>query len=81
MLKFGNEEQRKLIATELKGRFVELSQSLYGRFITLRLLKYTYDSIVSSKKRSAHLFSPVLIFTRSFVLGILHVGHQLGRAS
>ncbi|KNE62412.1 hypothetical protein AMAG_07634 [Allomyces macrogynus ATCC 38327] len=41
MVKYGNEEQRQQIAQELKGRFVELSRSMYGRFMTLRLLKYT----------------------------------------
>ncbi|ORZ39907.1 armadillo-type protein [Catenaria anguillulae PL171] len=41
MVKYGNEKQRLLIANELKGKFVELSRSMYGRFITLRFLKYT----------------------------------------
>ncbi|KAI9179666.1 Pumilio y domain member 6 [Blastocladiella emersonii ATCC 22665] len=41
MVKYGNEAQRVAIAGELKGRFVELSRSMYGRFIIQRFLKYT----------------------------------------
>ncbi|KAI9223679.1 armadillo-type protein [Blastocladiella britannica] len=41
MVKYGNEAQRLAIATELKGTFLELARSMYGRFITLRFLKYT----------------------------------------
>ncbi|KAJ2799850.1 Pumilio y domain member 6 [Coemansia guatemalensis] len=40
-VKHGNEQQRMEIAAELKGSYVELSRSLYGRHILLRLLKYS----------------------------------------
>ncbi|PIA17763.1 ARM repeat-containing protein [Coemansia reversa NRRL 1564] len=40
-VKHGNEEQRMEIALELKGSYVELSRSLYGRHILMRLLKYS----------------------------------------
>ncbi|KAJ3129126.1 hypothetical protein HK098_002367 [Nowakowskiella sp. JEL0407] len=39
-LKYGNAKQRGLIATELKGKAVELSSSKYGRFIVLKILNY-----------------------------------------
>ncbi|KAJ1801078.1 Pumilio y domain member 6 [Coemansia sp. RSA 2399] len=39
-LKYGNQEQRALIAEELDGSYVDLSRSTYGRHILLRMLKY-----------------------------------------
>ncbi|KAJ2723192.1 Pumilio y domain member 6 [Coemansia sp. Benny D115] len=39
-LKLGNEKQRDQIAEELKGSYLLLSQSMYGRHILLRILKY-----------------------------------------
>ncbi|KAJ3087344.1 hypothetical protein HK102_011301 [Quaeritorhiza haematococci] len=37
-LKYGNASQRDIIATELKGRYVELAKNHYGRFIVSKLL-------------------------------------------
>jgi len=39
-IKYGNQSQRSEIAKELKGRYVELSKSVYGRFIISRVLAY-----------------------------------------
>ncbi|KAJ2784039.1 Pumilio y domain member 6 [Coemansia javaensis] len=39
-LKYGSDAQREAIAGELAGTYVELSRSMYGRHILLRLLKY-----------------------------------------
>ncbi|KAJ1853780.1 Pumilio y domain member 6 [Coemansia sp. RSA 1853] len=39
-LKYGNDEQRSEIAAELKGTYVDLSRSQYGRYILMRILKY-----------------------------------------
>ncbi|KAJ2390184.1 Pumilio y domain member 6 [Coemansia sp. RSA 2559] len=39
-LKYGDQEQRALIAEELDGSYVDLSRSTYGRHILLRMLKY-----------------------------------------
>src|SRR5690606_518653 len=39
-LKYGNEQQRNVIAKELVGHYVTLSKSMYGRFIVLRILRY-----------------------------------------
>ncbi|KAJ1557946.1 pumilio domain member 6, partial [Cladochytrium tenue] len=39
-LKYGNLKQREAIAGELKGSYVSLASSQYGRFITSRILNY-----------------------------------------
>ncbi|KAJ2308691.1 Pumilio y domain member 6 [Coemansia sp. RSA 2706] len=39
-LKYGDEQQRGEIAAELMGSYVDLSRSLYGRHILMRMLKY-----------------------------------------
>ncbi|KAJ1963446.1 Pumilio y domain member 6 [Dipsacomyces acuminosporus] len=39
-IKYGNDEQRDVIAQELMGSYLELSKSLYGRFILMRMLKH-----------------------------------------
>ncbi|KAJ2850924.1 Pumilio y domain member 6 [Coemansia brasiliensis] len=39
-LKHGNDEQRSQIASELMGMYLDLSRSLYGRHILMRMLKY-----------------------------------------
>ncbi|KAJ2452544.1 Pumilio y domain member 6 [Coemansia sp. RSA 2336] len=39
-LKYGNDEQRSQIARELMGMYLDLSRSLYGRHILIRMLKY-----------------------------------------
>lgn len=49
-VKYGTKEQRKLIAQELKGKYVELSQSAYGRYLTVKMMEYgtaeTKDMVV-----------------------------------
>ncbi|KAJ1950766.1 Pumilio y domain member 6 [Linderina macrospora] len=40
-IKYGTAAQRDLIAQELSGTFVDLSKSMYGRHILLRLLKFS----------------------------------------
>ncbi|KAG0232515.1 pumilio domain member 6 [Actinomortierella wolfii] len=39
-LKWGNEEQRNIIAGELVGQYLTLSKSMYGRFIVVKILHY-----------------------------------------
>ncbi|KAJ1678390.1 Pumilio y domain member 6 [Spiromyces aspiralis] len=39
-MKYGSQEERDRIAEELSTNYLELSKSLYGRFILLRMLKY-----------------------------------------
>ncbi len=39
-IKFGNADQRLLIANQLKGSFLELSSSKYGKFIVTKLVQY-----------------------------------------
>ncbi|ORX64151.1 ARM repeat-containing protein [Basidiobolus meristosporus CBS 931.73] len=39
-LKYGNPEHRNQIASELKGRYLELSKSMYGKFIVIKILHY-----------------------------------------
>ncbi|KAJ3385429.1 hypothetical protein HDU92_003070 [Lobulomyces angularis] len=39
-LKYGNDEQRVLIAEELKGHYLEISKGQYGRFIVSKILKF-----------------------------------------
>lgn len=39
-LKKGNAEQRNQIAEELKGKYVELSKSMYGKFIVTKAIEY-----------------------------------------
>ncbi|KAG0164793.1 pumilio domain member 6 [Apophysomyces sp. BC1015] len=49
-LKKGNGEQRNQIAEELKGRYEELSKSMYGKFIVMKTLEYCHwqrDHILS----------------------------------
>ncbi|KAF7724022.1 hypothetical protein EC973_001429 [Apophysomyces ossiformis] len=49
-LKKGNGEQRNQIAEELKGKYEELSKSMYGKFIVLKTLEYCHwqrDHILS----------------------------------
>ncbi|ORX50263.1 ARM repeat-containing protein [Piromyces finnis] len=46
-IKYGNQSQRSEIAKELKGRYVELSKSVYGRFIISRVLAYCTDERAS----------------------------------
>ena len=38
--KFGNEHERDIILSELKGRIVELSKSTYGKFLVLKMLSH-----------------------------------------
>ncbi|ORX81049.1 ARM repeat-containing protein [Anaeromyces robustus] len=46
-VKYGNQSQRSEIAKELKGRYVELSKSVYGRFIISRVLAYCTEERAS----------------------------------
>ncbi|OUM61752.1 hypothetical protein PIROE2DRAFT_69565 [Piromyces sp. E2] len=46
-IKYGNQSQRSEIAKELKGRYVELSKSVYGRFIISRVLAYCTEERAS----------------------------------
>ncbi|RUS17606.1 armadillo-type protein, partial [Endogone sp. FLAS-F59071] len=39
-LKQGNSEQRNVIAEELKGKYLELSKSMYGKFLVMKVLEY-----------------------------------------
>ncbi|KAI8321135.1 ARM repeat-containing protein [Martensiomyces pterosporus] len=39
-IKYGSDEQRAEIAEELMGGYLELSRSLYGRYILMRMLKH-----------------------------------------
>lgn len=39
-LKKGNAEQRNQIAEELKGRYLELAKSMYGKFIVMKAIEY-----------------------------------------
>ena len=39
-LKYGNDQQRNLIALELKDHYVEVSKSQYGKFIISKILKF-----------------------------------------
>jgi pumilio family protein 6 len=39
-LKKGNAEQRNQIVEELKGKYVELSKSMYGKFIVIKAIEY-----------------------------------------
>ncbi|KAJ3050930.1 hypothetical protein HK097_008085 [Rhizophlyctis rosea] len=39
-LKYGNQQQRDLIATELKGNYAEIAKAQYGRFIVSKVLNY-----------------------------------------
>ncbi|KAI9011402.1 armadillo-type protein [Gaertneriomyces semiglobifer] len=39
-VKYGSSSQRDELAEELKGSYVELSKSLYGRFLISKILKY-----------------------------------------
>ncbi|KAI8349206.1 armadillo-type protein [Choanephora cucurbitarum] len=41
-LKKGNAEQRNQIAEELRGRYVELSKSMYGKFIVMKAIEYCH---------------------------------------
>ncbi|EIE84752.1 hypothetical protein G6F46_001905 [Rhizopus delemar] len=41
-LKKGNAEQRNQIAEELKGKYVELSKSMYGKFIVMKAIEYCH---------------------------------------
>ncbi|KAI9304328.1 armadillo-type protein [Cunninghamella echinulata] len=52
-LKKGNGEQRNQIAEELKGKYVILAKSMYGKFIVLKALEYCHwqrDSILAELK-------------------------------
>ncbi|CAO3643831.1 unnamed protein product [Cunninghamella echinulata] len=52
-LKKGNGEQRNQITEELKGKYVILAKSMYGKFIVLKALEYCHwqrDSILSELK-------------------------------
>jgi len=46
-IKYGNQSQRSEIAKELKGKYVELSKSVYGRFIISRVLAYCTEERAS----------------------------------
>ncbi|KAI9020779.1 armadillo-type protein [Phycomyces nitens] len=49
-LKKGNSDQRRQIAEELKGKYLELSKSMYGKFIVIKALEYCHwmrDSILA----------------------------------
>ncbi|KAI9486076.1 MAG: armadillo-type protein [Benjaminiella poitrasii] len=49
-LKKGNAEQRNQIAEELQGKYVELSKSMYGKFIVTKAIEYCHkqrDNILS----------------------------------
>jgi pumilio family protein 6 len=46
-IKYGNQSQRSEIAKELKGKYVELSKSIYGRFIISRVLAYCTEERAS----------------------------------
>ncbi|KAJ3043930.1 hypothetical protein HDV00_003970 [Rhizophlyctis rosea] len=39
-LKYGSQEQRNLIASELKGQYAEIAKAQYGRFIVSKVLNY-----------------------------------------
>ncbi|KAI8098000.1 armadillo-type protein [Gilbertella persicaria] len=41
-LKKGNAEQRNQIAEELKGKYAELSKSMYGKFIVMKAIEYCH---------------------------------------
>ncbi|CAG8454722.1 10414_t:CDS:2 [Paraglomus occultum] len=40
LLKFGSKEQRGEVAKALKGKYVELAKSTYGKFLVCKILKY-----------------------------------------
>ncbi|RCI03556.1 pumilio domain member 6, partial [Rhizopus stolonifer] len=53
-LKKGNAEQRNQIAEELKGKYVELAKSMYGKFIVMKAIEYCHkqrDSILSEFRK------------------------------
>ena len=39
-MKYGNQDERDLIAKELSDNYIDLSKSMYGRFILIRMLTY-----------------------------------------
>jgi pumilio family protein 6 len=39
-MKYGSESTRNTVANELKGTYVELAKSKYGKFIVKKVLKY-----------------------------------------
>jgi pumilio homology domain family member 6 len=39
-MKYANTEQRLAIAKELKGRYLELAKSKYGKFLVVKILEY-----------------------------------------
>ncbi|CEI99960.1 hypothetical protein G6F70_001002 [Rhizopus microsporus] len=41
-LKKGNAEQRNQIAEELKGKYLELAKSMYGKFIVMKAIEYCH---------------------------------------
>jgi pumilio family protein 6 len=45
MLKYGNDGQRLIIGRELKGHYVELSKTKYGKFLIAKILKYCNTSL------------------------------------
>ncbi|PVF96955.1 ARM repeat-containing protein [Serendipita vermifera] len=40
IVKYGRQEQRNMVALELKGKYKELSQSKYSKFLVLKLIRY-----------------------------------------
>ncbi|KAI8985143.1 armadillo-type protein [Pilobolus umbonatus] len=54
-LKKGNADQRNQIAGELKGRYLELSKSMYGKFIVMKTIEYCHkyrDQILMELKKN-----------------------------
>lgn len=41
-MKYGSPEQRRTIAKELEGRYVELAKAKYGKFLVGKILEYGY---------------------------------------
>jgi pumilio family protein 6 len=43
-VKYGSPAQRMAIAEELKGRYIELAKSKYGKFLVVKILEYGYPT-------------------------------------
>jgi pumilio homology domain family member 6 len=44
-MKYGTKEQRREIAKELEGRYIELSKAKYGKFLVGKVLEYGYSML------------------------------------
>ena len=50
-VKYGTPEQRMAIAQELKGRYIELAKSKYGKFLVVKILEYGYAISLNSPSK------------------------------